>query len=150
MDALVTMTGNVGSDIEYRVVNGQWSYATFRLASTPRVRRNGEWKDGETTWISVSCSRALADNVQLSLSKGEPVIAVGKLRTQRWLDGHNAEQSRLVLEATTVAHDLCRGRTSFSRSERQAEIGDVGPLGPMIQATEQDGGEFKSANAMAA
>ena len=43
MDATITVTGNVGSDIDLRTgPNGEWAYAAFRLASTPRLLRNGQ------------------------------------------------------------------------------------------------------------
>jgi len=49
MDAYVQLTGNVGGTVEFR--NNSVPVASFRLAHTPRVRRNGEWGDAPTTWI---------------------------------------------------------------------------------------------------
>src|SRR5450756_72466 len=79
MEMAVTMTGNVGSDIEHRVTRTGLATASFRMACTPRVYREGEWHDQTTTWIGVECFRGLADNVSSSLGKGEPIIVQGRL-----------------------------------------------------------------------
>ena len=136
MDALIWMTGYAGSDVEHREV-GELVFASFRLACTPRVRRNGEWLDGETTWIGVTCSRALADNVRTSLHKGDPVIVVGRLRTQRWADKDGELHERLTLAAEAVGHDLNRGTAGFVKNQRQAvERDPVGEIGELVLATE--------------
>lgn len=132
MDAYVQLTGNVGGAVESRTgrVNAV-PIASFRLAHTPRIRRNGEWVDGPTTWISVTCFRALAENVAKSLNRGDPVLVAGRLRTNVWeKDGVTYE--RLMLEAMTVGHDLSRGTASFVRTvtenaadERSDTVGEL-------------------------
>lgn len=122
MDATITVSGNVGSDIDLRTdPSNEWAYAAFRLASTPRVLRQGGWRDGETTWLNVNCrSRSLSLNVHASITKGDPVLVTGRLSTWSWVNKETGEmQDRVVLEAVSVGHDLCRGTTSFQRAERQ-------------------------------
>ena len=121
MDAYVQLTGNVGGTVEFR--NNTVPVASFRLAHTPRVRRNGEWGDAPTTWITVTCFRALAENVKASLHKGHPVVVAGRLRTNVWSkDGTTYE--RLTLEATTVGHDLTRGTATFFRATTEGSVED--------------------------
>lgn len=117
MDALITLSGNVGTDVEFTQGEG-WSYARFRLACTPRFLRNGEWTDGETTWINVRVSHRTAVNVKESIRKGDPVLVTGKLRTHAWTNGDGERFDRLVVEATSLGHDLTRGTTSFTKNER--------------------------------
>ena len=115
MEAYVHMTGYVGGDVEFR--NNTVATASFRLACTPRLRRGGDWTDGETTWLTITCFRSLAEHAAGSVRKGDPVIVVGRLRTQVWVkDG--VQQERTVLEALTIGHDLTRGTSAFNRSER--------------------------------
>ena len=114
MDAFVHITGHAGTDVEIR---GNGTVATFRLASTPRVRSKGEWSDGNTTWLEVSCFRTLAEHVAASVRRGDPVVVVGRLRTSVW-DKDGQTHERLVLEAETVGHDLTRGITLFRRRPR--------------------------------
>lgn len=136
MDAVIWMTGYVGSDVEFREVRDDLVFASFRLACTPRMRRANEWVDGETTWIGVTCSGKLAENVRGSVAKGEPVIVVGKLRTNRWRDNQGVSRERLTLEALAVGHDLNRGTTSFAKNIRpQVDEMQVN-LGEMVMATE--------------
>ena len=54
------------------------------MAVTPRLRRGGDWVDGETTWYTVTAWRALADHVRDSVLKGDAVIVHGRLRTETW------------------------------------------------------------------
>ena len=115
MEAYVHITGYVGGDVEYR--NNTTPTGSFRLACTPRLRRGGDWADGETTWLTVTCFRALAENAASSIGKGDPVLVVGRLRTQTWVkDG--VQQERTVLEALSIGHDLTKGISAFNRSER--------------------------------
>lgn len=144
MDAQVNLTGWVGGPVESRPTRNGTASASFRLGSTPRIRRNGEWVDGETTWLTVTCFRSLAENVATSLGKGDPVVVAGKLRTQSWTkDGERHE--RLVLEAVTIGHDLTKGTSAFSRSERTASddpsdlAAEVGELIASVESTARDG-----------
>jgi single-strand DNA-binding protein len=118
MDAQIWMTGNVGSEVEYRQVRDDLAFASFRLACTPRTRKAGDWMDGETTWIAVSCSRSLAEHVKSSVGKGDPVIVVGRLRTTRWTDNQGVDQERMIIEATSIGHDLSRGTSVFRKANR--------------------------------
>jgi len=140
MDAVVWITGNVGSEVECRTVREELVFASFRLASTPRIRRSGEWTDGETTWLGVTCSKALAENVRASVKKGDPVVVVGKLRTTRWEDAERGAQERLTIEATAVGHDLTRGVSQFRRNARTASEEPVS-VAELIVATENQSDE---------
>lgn len=119
MDASITITGNVGSEIDVRG-GDDWRYASFRLAMTPRTRRPTGWVDGETTWIGISCRQALAENVGKSLVKGDPVVVAGRLRTNRWRDEQGVDHERIFVEAIAVGHDLSRGTATFQKARRQA------------------------------
>ncbi|MDQ3616949.1 MAG: single-stranded DNA-binding protein [Actinomycetota bacterium] len=116
-DTFVTFHGWVGNDVSYRDPNGV-RVANFRVASTPRIKRKGDWMDGDTTWYSVSAWRGLADNVRESVKKGDAVIVHGRLRSETWTreDGHAS--TTMVVEASLVGHDLTRGTSVFVRSSR--------------------------------
>lgn len=139
MEALVTITGHVGGEVEYWLAKETWAYAKFRVACTPRTWKAGEWVDSETTWLGVTCSRALAEHVKSSIGKGDPVIVVGRLRTKRWQDTNGVEQQRISIEATTVGHDLTRGTSIFRRVNRPAE--EPVKLGEPLAAVERQDGE---------
>ena len=138
MEAMISMTGHVGGEVESRLTRPTNTHsATFRLACTPRVRRRGDWADGETTWLTVTCFRSLAENAAASLHKGDPVIVLGKLRTQIWNDDQGERHERTVLEASSVGHDLARGTTEFRRVERFVGLDEDGrDIGELITSAE--------------
>ncbi|GAE68735.1 single-strand binding protein [Cutibacterium acnes JCM 18909] len=96
MDANVSFTGNLGTDVEMKIGEG-WRGARFRVAHTPRVMRQGEWVDGTTTWMSVHVYGRLADNCHVSLRKGDPVMVTGRLRTRSWIDDEAPTSNSLSL-----------------------------------------------------
>lgn len=121
MDALVTMTGRVGTSVDLRATKYGFPYARFRMAHTPRVQRDGEWADGETTWVSVRCYKALAENIAYSLRKGDPVLVTGRLRTESWVDSSEVSRDSLVLEAISLGHDLALGQAYYRKPERRPQ-----------------------------
>ena len=89
MEALTTMTGNVGGDVEHRVPDGFAApVASFSLAVTPRIRRGDVWTDGDTTWVRVVCWRGLADRVRESVRRGDVTLKGAEClqRAASWLD----------------------------------------------------------------
>ena len=139
MEAVVHLTGYAGTEVE---IKGNGAVSKFRLACTPRIRSKGEWGDGNTTWIDVSCFRGLADHVAASVRKGDPVVVIGRLRTNVW-DQDGQSRSRLVVEAETIGHDLNRGTAVFRRPARSETEGrDIEPPddeldGPGLPAEER-------------
>lgn len=121
-DTLVTLHGWVGGDVTFRSFNDV-NVATFRVASTPRIKRQGRWEDGEPTWYSVSAWRGLADNVRESVHRGEAVIVHGRLRTRTWSPGEGEEsRSLLQVDAVLVGHDLTRGTSAFLKKQRSESV----------------------------
>lgn len=116
-ETFVTFHGWVGGDVVHREPNGI-SVANFRVASTPRIKRKGEWRDGDTTWYSVSAWRGLADNIRDSVRKGDAVIVHGRLRSETWAREDGQSSTTLVVEASFVGHDLSRGTSRFERATR--------------------------------
>lgn len=120
-ESLVTFYGHVGTAVELREgANVPW--AMFRAASTPSWwdANARTWRDHETIWMTVKVFRALAQNVSESLKVGDPVVVIGKLRTQSWKTKEGEDRRTEVIEAHIVAHDLNRGITRYARVERQA------------------------------
>lgn len=137
-DTYVTFHGWVGNDVTHRDVNGV-AVANLRVASTPRIKRKGQWMDGDTTWYSVSAWRALADNIRDSVKKGDAVIVHGKLRTDAWKREDGQISSTLLVEASFVGHDLCRGTSVFLRSTKpERPEGDDDELAEMMHREADD------------
>ena len=97
--------------------------ASFRIASTSRRydKENERWVDNESLFATVTCWRWMAENVAESLHKGQPVIASGRLYSREYKIDEHLRVS-YELDADAVGHDLARGRSEFSRSQRRPAI----------------------------
>jgi single-strand DNA-binding protein len=58
-ETVITLIGNLVDDPELRFTPSGAAVASFRIASTPRTydRASGEWKDGETLFLTCSAWR---------------------------------------------------------------------------------------------
>ena len=119
-DNILTFHGRVGTKVELR--EGAVPWVLFRVASTPSYfdQTTRQWRDLETIWISVKAWRSLAQNVAESLEVGDPIIAIGKVRTEKWTTKDGEARESTVLEASLIGHDLTWGVTKLRRVERQA------------------------------
>ena len=120
LDAPVYLAGFLTGDPKFRKVADDISSAKLRIAYTARRhnRETGEWTDGTTTFVNVQCWRQLADNVTMSLRKGEPVLVMGRLRIRSYNDAEGKSRTAVEVEASSVGHDLTRGVAHFSRAHR--------------------------------
>ncbi|PFG42649.1 single-strand DNA-binding protein [Isoptericola jiangsuensis] len=130
-EASVTVTGYVGTTPELHLSANQVPWTSFRVASTRRVRdgRTGEWRDGATTWFTVKAFRGAARTVSESLVQGQPVVVVGRLSAEDWVDRDGRERSSLVVEADAVGPDATRGLTRFARVKLDAPVPDAAAPG---------------------
>ncbi len=85
-DTQITIVGNLVGDPELRYTPTGQAVATFRVASTPRFRDNttGEWKDGDSLFLTCNVWRQAAENVAESLQRGMRVIVNGRLRQRSY------------------------------------------------------------------
>lgn len=118
-EALVSMTGYVATQPKYRMVGNGASVVSMRVAWTPRYidRGTGEWVDGSTSYLTVSCWRKLADNVAMCLRKGDPVVVKGRLSVRSY-EKDGLPRTEVDVDASSVGHDLSRGVAHFQRTKR--------------------------------
>ena len=81
----ITITGLTATEPRFLITNDGVPIASFRFASTDRRynRATEKWEDGDTTWFTVSAFRGLAENVRVSVKKGERLIITGRPTYQR-------------------------------------------------------------------
>lgn len=122
----LTVVGTVCTAITPRRV-GPDSHlvVNFRVACNERRRdrSTGEWGDGDSFYIQVSCWRRLAENVLASLVVGDPVVVTGRIYTRSW-ETEGEKRSTVNLEASAVGVDLTRQRAVVVR-QRERVVYDV-------------------------
>ena len=79
-EGIITIVGNVGSNAELRTTNSGGNVATFTLANTPRIKKDGEWADGETVWFRCAVWGRDAETASNTIVKGARVIVTGRLQ----------------------------------------------------------------------
>ncbi|HEY5456623.1 MAG TPA: single-stranded DNA-binding protein [Acidothermaceae bacterium] len=122
-DTQVTVVGNLVADPRVSYTKDGQPIASFRLASTPRRfdRTSGQWKDGDTLFTSVTCWRALAENVHLSLRKGNSVIVIGRLSVRPYETKDGDKRQSVDIDAMAVGPELGRATTIIKRVERSGQ-----------------------------
>ena len=98
----IQVTGNLGRDAEVRQTPNGKDVTTLSLGSTPRLKKNGEWVDGETIWFTVTVWSALPEIVY---SKGATVIAIGDLIQRSYeKDGVTKTRLEIISAQVGIAH----------------------------------------------
>jgi single-strand DNA-binding protein len=122
IDSHIDLAGFVASEPAFKRLENGTSTAKLRVAYTERrfSRETGEWADGPTSFVTVLCWRTLADNVAISLRKGEPVVVRGRLRVREYPGKDGSPRIAVEVDASSVGHDLSRGVAHFSRTRRAA------------------------------
>lgn len=118
----ITVVGNVAQEPKLRQTGDGTPVTSFRVASTPRVNKGGEWVDGAATFLTVNCWRALAENVTDSLRRGDPVLVHGRLTQRNFQTPDGQPRVSYEVEAIAVGHDLTRGHANFHRNRRSEQV----------------------------
>jgi len=124
MRSLVTLTGNLTSDVTLRSTAGG-SVANFRMAVNDRWfdQRTQQWRE-RVVYLGVSAWRQLGENAAGSLRLGQPVVVLGRL-TQRQFERDGQTHTVTDVEAQAIGHDLARGTAQFVRSPRGPQTAEL-------------------------
>lgn len=118
-----TVVGNVITDVVPRRV-GEQDFVRFRVASNSRRRTaEGTWEAGNSLYVTVNCWGRVADGVVGGLFKGDPVVVVGYIHTNEYLDKEGNRRSSMEVRATAVGPDMtrCRIKTEAKRPAADAQ-----------------------------
>ncbi|SHW00038.1 single stranded DNA-binding protein [Mycobacteroides abscessus subsp. abscessus] len=102
-----TVVGNVITDVVARRA-GESNLATFRMASNSRKKTDDGWEPGNSLYVTVNCWGRVADGVAGRLFKGDPVVVVGYIFTNEYLDKEGNRRSSMEVRATSVGPDMAR------------------------------------------
>ncbi len=127
-DTPITVVGNLVADPELRFTPSGQPVATFRVASTPRMRDNatGEWKDGDSLFLSCNVWRQAAENVAESLQRGMRVIVTGRLRQRNYETKEGEKRTVYEVEVDDVGPSLKNASAKVNRASRGTSEGGFG------------------------
>jgi single-strand DNA-binding protein len=119
-DTPITVVGNLVADPELRFTPSGQPVATFRVASTPRIRDNAtnEWKDGDSLFLSCNVWRQAAENVAESLQRGMRVIVTGRLRQRNYETKEGEKRTVYEVEVDDVGPSLRNASAKVNRASR--------------------------------
>jgi single-strand DNA-binding protein len=127
-DTPITVVGNLVADPELRFTPSGQPVATFRVASTPRIRDNAtnEWKDGDSLFLSCNVWRQAAENVAESLQRGMRVIVTGRLRQRNYETKEGEKRTVYEVEVDDVGPSLRNASAKVNRASRGGGEGGFG------------------------
>ena len=125
-DTPITIVGNLVDDPELRFTPSGQPVARFRVASTPRFRDNatGEWRDGDSLFLTCNVWRQAAENVAESLTRGMRVIVSGRLRQRSYETKEGEKRTVYEVEADDVGPSLRNASAKVTRAVRSGGNGD--------------------------
>ncbi len=139
-DTQITIAGNLVDDPELRYTQTGQAVAKFRVASTPRFRDNatGEWKDGDSLFLSCNVWRQAAENAAESLQRGMRVIVSGRLRQRSYETREGEKRTVYEVEVDDVGPSLRNASAKVTKSSRSGG-GYGGQGGPGAQPAQSGG-----------
>ena len=90
------------------------------MASTPRFRDNstGEWKDGDSLFLTCNVWRQAAENVAESLQRGMRVIVSGRLRQRSYETKEGEKRTVYEVEVDDVGPSLRNASAKVAKAQR--------------------------------
>ncbi len=116
-EAQLSVVGYVASEPQFSRVGNGIPKLTMKVAWTTRRRESssGEWVDGNTSFVRVTCWRRLAENLATCLRKGEPVLLRGRLEVRPFTGKDGVRRVSVDVDASYLGYDLTRGVAGFRR-----------------------------------
>ena len=127
-DTQITIAGNLVDDPELRFTPAGQPVAKFRVASTPRFRDNatGEWKDGDSLFLTCNVWRQAAEHTAESLTRGMRVIVSGRLRQRSYETKEGEKRTVYEVEVDDVGPSLRNASAKVNRVARSGGDGGYG------------------------
>lgn len=114
---LLTLCGNATADAELVFGRNGDARCTFTLAVTPRVKRDGEFVDGETQFYRCTAWRAFGESVASSVTRGMRLLVQGRF-TPRPYEKDGQTRVSLDLDLEHVGAEMRYSSITARKSER--------------------------------
>ena len=119
----ITIIGNLVDNPEMRFTPSGVAVASFRIASTPRYRdsKSGDWKDGDTLFLTCQAWRLVAENVAESLERGMRAIVVGRLRQRSYETKEGEKRTVYELQVDEAGPALSKATAKVTKVSRSGQ-----------------------------
>jgi single-strand DNA-binding protein len=132
------IAGNLVDDLELRFTSSGIAVTNLRVAVTQRIQQDGEWRDGDTSFLKVNVWRCQAEHLADSLAKGDRVMVTGRLRQRSWETPEGDKRSATEIEADEVGASL---KWATAKVERTSQRGN-GERSSGRERQAERGGDF--------
>ena len=124
-ETVITVVGNLTADPEMRYTNSGVPFASFTIASTPRIfdKQANEHKDGDALFLRSTVWRDFAEHVASSLTKGMRVIARGELKQRSYQDKDGNQRTSYELAVDEIGPSLRYATAQVTRAQQKGQGG---------------------------
>lgn len=139
-DVLTTFAGNITADPELRFTQTGLAVANFTVAVSPRKFDSvtNEFVDGDAVFCRCTVWRSMAENLAVSVKKGDRVIVSGKwLQRSYEKDGNKVTTYEVEVEDCGPSVQFAVAPASRRRSsEGQTALSPVVPVASVVPEVE--------------
>lgn len=104
-EAYISFTGNTTADVDLKFTPSGLAVANVTVAVTPREKKGDAWVDGQAAFYRVAVWRDAAENLANSVTKGDRVTVVGRLKPREF-EQNGVKRISLEVDADSVALDV--------------------------------------------
>lgn len=104
----VTVTGYVSADPELKRTSTGLAVINLNIGFTPSRynKETSQWDNLETIWYRATAWRDFAENIATTISKGDKIVAYGKLIQETYETTTGEKRVNLKLELEALGQDL--------------------------------------------
>lgn len=106
MSANITIVGNLTREPELRFTKSGDAVVNLSVAVNERVKQGDDWVDGEPSYYDLKVWRKLAENVAENLNKGDRIVAVGKMKIEKFEDKEGNQRSKPVMTVDEIGESV--------------------------------------------
>lgn len=120
MSAGITLVGRLVADPEIKFGASGIAILKARVVTSGRKKTESGWEDVDTTFWNVSAFRQVAENAAESLSKGDEVIVVGKVKQRDYETAEGEKRSITEVTADAIGPNLRSATAKINRISRSS------------------------------
>lgn len=127
MSTNVPFIGNATADPEVRFLPSGVAVANFTIAVSQRQfdKAQQQWIDGESMFLRVSAFRDLAEHIAETVTKGQRLIVVGKLKSRTY-EKDGEKRTVFEVEADEVGPSLRFATAKVAKASREGSSSTSG------------------------